>query len=120
MPKEVIGDTGMTKYTYAKCPACGSKKRHYEDACERAIKMNVAPPGYLVPFSYNERIIADPIKEAVLPLGAELPSITSALEICKQCGCVYAPMVITGKAKKSLTTGGEQAKERPKIYLPGQ
>lgn len=93
---------GTTKYRYTKCPACGSKKRHYEEACEKAIKMGVADKGYLVPFLYDNRPIKDPGKEASIKVGDEVPTITAAVEICKDCGCVYAPMVITGKAKKTL------------------
>lgn len=103
---------GNTKYQYGKCPACGSKKRHYEDMCEKAIKAELAQPGFLVPYNYNSRVIADKLKLDAAPLGSEVPSIASATEICKDCGCVYAPMVITGKAKKTLTP--------PKIILPGQ
>ena len=110
MIKETDED-GNTKYTYVKCPACKSKKRHYEDASNKAVKMGVAPAGFLEAFTYNSRAIADPVKLNALKPGEEAPLMVSALEICKGCGCVYAPMVISGKVKKTLTTGVEQAKK---------
>lgn len=111
MIKEVDGQ-GNTVYRYVKCPACGSKKRHFEEMSEKAIKMDLAGKGYLEALIHQTRVVADPVKLAGQPLGAEAPSITFALDICKDCGMVYAPMVITGKAKKTLTP--------PKLILPGQ
>ncbi len=112
---------GTTMYKYTGCPACKSKKRHFEERCKEAIKMGVAKPGFLVPLAYGERLVADPALEKLAPLGTEIPTITYATEICKDCGCHYSPMVITGKSKKQLTTGAEQAKQtgKPKIWKPG-
>ena len=111
MEKTTDGE-GTTQYRYPKCPACGSKKRHYEEASEKAIKMGVADKGFLVPMIYDNKTIMDPTKQASIKVGDEAPTMTAALEICKDCGCVYAPMVITGKAKKTLLP--------TKLVLPGQ
>lgn len=108
---------GNTKYQYVKCPACGSKKRHYERISAEAIKAGTVGPEFLIPFQHDSRLVVESIKEATLPVGSEVPSIMAATEICMDCGCVYAPMVIIGKAKKSITTKGQ---EKPKLYLLGQ
>ena len=105
---------GNTKYQYVKCPACGSKKRHYEKVSEKAAEADLAKPGFLVPFNYDSRVVAEKMKLDIAPIGTGAPSITTATEVCMDCGCVYAVMVITGKAEKTL------AKEPPKIFLPGQ
>ena len=120
MKKETDGK-GNTFYKYVKCPACGSKKRHYEEGSKKAIEMGVAKPGTLMPYQYDNQIMGDPALVASAPIGTEIPSITTALEVCKDCGCVYAPMVITSKVKKQLATPAQQAKkdDKPKLYLPG-
>lgn len=117
MIKEKAKD-GSTVYKYVKCPVCGSKNRHTEKMCEKAIKAGTVAPGFIVAFIYDHKMLIDPIKEASLPVGAEIPAITIAAEVCRDCGCVYAPLVITGKAKKSVTT--DSASGKKKIWLPGQ
>ena len=107
-------DQGSNKYKYVKCPACGSKKRHFEGLSETAIKMRSAKPGYLIAFMLENRLIGDPEIIRSLPLGTEIPSVISAIDICMDCGCVYAPMVITGKAKVT------SAVKPSKLILPGQ
>jgi len=113
MIKETDKD-GTTKYKYVKCPACGSKKRHFERMSEEAIKIGMAKPGHLEAYDHVNRVVADPAKLAVAPIGSEAPSIVVATEICMDCGCVYAPMVIRAKAKKTI------AQPTPKIIIPGQ
>ncbi len=105
---------GNTKYKYPKCPACGSENRHFEKMSEEAVKSGSAKEGFLIAYQHTNGIIADPQMEAILPLGSEIPAITVATDICVDCGCLYAPMVITGKAKKQL------AQQAPKIFLPGR
>ena len=87
------------------------QKRHYEDVCEKAVKAGVARHGYLVPLGYDSRPILESVAEATIPVGASVPSITSATEICMDCGCVYAPMVIISKAKKIVAP--------TKLWKPG-
>ena len=114
-------DAGNVKYTYVKCPGCGSKKKHFEDISNKAIKMGVAKTGYLTALGYETQHVGMPSLIAIAPLGSEIPTITYALEICKACGMVYSPMVITGKAKKALTTPGEEKKKagQTRLWRPG-
>ena len=111
MIKETDGE-GTTVYKYPKCPACGSKKRHFEAISEKAIKMGTAPEGSPMPYNFDERTVVHPSKEARLELGSEAPKIQVATDICEDCGCVYATMVVTGKATKTLQT--------PKLIIPGK
>lgn len=111
---------GTTKYTYVKCPACGSKKRHYEHASEKAIKMGIAEAGFLMPYMHDNRAVVDPRKDRFLPTGTEAPTVISATEICMECGCVYAPMVIQAKGKKIMVDKQGKNISKPIIHLPGQ
>ena len=111
MVKKITDSAGNTQYQYVQCPVCKSKKRHFEFASERAIKMGVAEPGSLIPFIYENKTLVDPQKFVSALVGSEAPTIIAAAEICMDCGCVYAPMVIHGKAKKEV---------KPKIVVPRQ
>lgn len=117
MQKQTDGQ-GNTIYKYDKCPACKSKKRHYEDISGKAVEMGLAPDGYLVAYLYDNRPIGDETKLKVAKMGEQAPFITSATEICKDCGNVYAPMVITGKMTKHIVTQGE-LEGKPALWKPG-
>ena len=114
MEKETDGK-GTTKYKYNKCPVCGSKKRHYEAVSDKAIKTGTVEDGFLMPYQYEERVVVSPGKEKTLPAGTQAPQITSATEICVDCGCVYAAMVIVTKVEK----GEPPPQPKAKLILPG-
>ena len=105
-------EAGNTKHQCVKCPVCGSKKKHYEEASKRAIKMGLAKSDYLTCLLFNNQIMVDPAMETSVKEGDTIPTMLSAIDICYDCGCVYAPMVIAGKGKKAF------ASSPTKIILP--
>ncbi len=116
MEKKTDGK-GTTQYRYPKCPMCKSKKRHYENISAKAVSMGTVKPGYVQTLEHRSEIIADPAILNKKPVGTQAPSIMFALDICEDCGCVYAPMVITGKAEKQAVVAPPT---KPKLFLPGQ
>jgi len=119
MIKQADGQ-GNTVYKYPKCPMCGSKKRHHEEMSNKAIKQGTVEAGFLMPFTYESRPVADDRKTRLLPMGAEVPAITTATEVCMKCGCVYASLVVHGKVKKVIVDKQGRDVSKPKIILPGQ
>ena len=110
--------SGNTMYTYVKCPACGNKKKHYEQISAEAVKDGTAKPGFTAPYDYKSGLVVDPVIDAALPLGAKVRFIQTAIDVCETCGCLYAPMVVRGRTEKKLTTPGEQKKRdgRPEFF----
>lgn len=103
---------GNMVYTYPHCPACRSKKRHFEKMCEKAVKAGTGKPGVDAPFQQFTRNFVDRSLEPTLPVGTEVPSIQLKTDICMDCGCVYAVIVVHTKATKTLLP--------TKLVLPGQ
>ncbi len=113
MEKET-DDQGNTTYRYPKCRACGSESRHFEDISKQAVELGSAKEGFVTGFDMTNGVIGEPDILQHLPLGSEAPSIRVVTDICKDCGSLYAVIVITGKFKKQL------AVVPPIIHLPGQ
>ena len=109
---------GSTTYKYTKCPACGSKKRHFEEQSEKAIKMDVAPVGFITAFHHDVRAVADAPTFERKPIGTEFPKIMAATDICKGCGCIYSPLVIAGKDKKTIEMDAGNGGGK-KLWTPG-
>ena len=116
MVEKIVDGQGNTQYRYSKCPACGSKKRHFEEQCEKAIKMDVAPVDFIMAYEHDVRPIAEAQTFKGKPLGTEFPTIMVATDICKDCGCVYAVIVITGKDTKQTQTSTSKL---DKLWKPG-
>lgn len=112
MEKET-DDQGTTKYKYTKCPACGSESRHFEELSAEAIELGSAKEGFVTGYDMTNGVIGEPEILQRLPLGSEAPSIRVVTDICKDCGSLYAVIVVTGKFKKQLAVAP------PTIHLPG-
>ncbi|TET43037.1 MAG: hypothetical protein E3J60_01205 [Dehalococcoidia bacterium] len=95
---------GNMVYTYPHCPICKSKKRHFEKMCEKAVKAGTGKPGMIATFQQGSRTFVDRSLEPTLPIGTEVPSIQLNTDICMDCGCVYAVIVVHTKATKTLIT----------------
>lgn len=119
--KRQVDKDGTITYKYPQCPACKSKRRHYEEVSKKGVKLGTVKPGLTMPFRFKSQIMADPTIEATLPMGAEVPIIQTAEDICMDCGCVYVALAKIQRAKKDTQTVESPATQKAKkLWRPGQ
>lgn len=80
--------------TFDKCPVCGSTERLAGNALKYMKEKGWAGPD--ADF-YIQRIVGSPIDQKLMskiPIGSKLPTIWAGLDVCLNCGCVYATRIM--------------------------
>ena len=78
------------KLKFTKCPACGSDQRFFETLANEAKAQNMGRPEWKMCMSLHQGVAVDPQKERKIPLGGKVPGYMVAIDLCMDCGCVYA------------------------------
>jgi len=92
---------------FDKCPACGSTKRFVEElANEVKAKGWMHPELNFVAYIIRGMVKQDsPEIEAKIPIGSIVPGYGIMLDVCLDCGCIYAVKLVRDEARKTLPLG---------------
>lgn len=100
MPEELVA-------RFDKCPCCGSTRRFVEEMANE-----VKAKGWMSPFfNFCAHVIQgivredNPQIEAKIPIGSTIPVFVIPLEVCLDCGCLYAIKLVRAEAKKTVPLG---------------
>lgn len=88
---------------FDKCPSCGSKERFFEDIVRELRQRGLARENWNFYLDMKQGIVSDPIKEASILIGAEIPAYSFATDICSDCGCIYVVKLQRLTVKKSMS-----------------
>jgi len=95
------------KLDFTDCPNCHSTRRLAEEATKFMKKKGWA----LEDFTYYTHIIqGTPTDKRVfskIPIGSSIPIIWAGMDICLDCGTVYAVRVASSKAQLTIGTPGK-------------
>ncbi len=80
----------METKLFDQCPNCGCSIRVYESAANQMILEGKEPADYRYVMQQFQSVIASPKHLESAPIGSKLPAITTQLDICQDCGTVYA------------------------------
>ena len=75
---------------FDKCPVCGSSKRFAEMVAEEQREKGLLGEGLKYGIYQVGGPILDPGKVGQMLVGAMVPAITALLDVCLDCGTVYA------------------------------
>ncbi len=89
---------------FSKCPCCGSERRFVQElADEQKAKewMNSLVNFYAL---FIQGVVKDddPVVERKIPIGSQVPTYGIGLDVCLDCGCIYAVELVRDTAKKTL------------------
>lgn len=87
---------------FTKCPCCGSEERFLEQLGDELKARGLAREDWNFHLDVRTGVVADPTKEAAIPIGSEVPGYGLKTDICMDCGCVYAIDILRSDAKKSV------------------
>jgi hypothetical protein len=97
------------------CPVCKSKRRFFEQLASDAKLYGVALANFAMGLNSIQGPCAD--KRVQPKPGSKVPMFQVITDICLDCGCVYAAILISKTAHVSIQT----AKELPKgLILPNE
>jgi uncharacterized Zn finger protein len=93
----------MDSKLFDQCPNCGSKETMGETLTKEAqAKGHASLTWRFAPFA-ESRVIVDQSQDNKIPVGAEAITVQFILDICIDCGTVYAKKINIGKVKKTVT-----------------
>lgn len=87
---------------FDKCPCYGSEDRFFEQLGNTLKERGLAREEWNFHLDVKQGFVADPTKEAAIPIGSELPGYGIITDVCMNCGCVYAIDITRNDAKKSI------------------
>lgn len=96
---------------FDRCPNCGSKKRFLESLTEELKKQGYAREDWKMGYDFRQGVVIDQTKEAMIPLGAKLPTYRIFTDICMDCGTIYTTSIESGTVTKQIVP--------PKLVKPG-
>lgn len=96
---------------FNQCPVCGSKKRFLESLVTKIKEQGYARAEWRMGYDFRQGIVIDQAREAIIPLGAKLPTYRIFTDICMDCGTIYATSIESGTATKQIVP--------PKLIKPG-
>ena len=74
---------------FDQCPTCGSKERFFESLANELKERGLAGDNFVAGFnSPQQGVVID--KKFKVPIGSELPGFGIIIDICTECGTVYA------------------------------
>ena len=97
--------------TFDSCPVCQSTNRFFETLADDLKSRGLVRPNWSHCYDIKEGVIADEATIKSMPIGSELDSYGIKIDICMDCGCVYAIDLRTRKAKVEVRP--------PQLLVPG-
>ena len=85
---------------FDKCPCCGSEERFFEEMGKELKERGLAREEWDFHLDIRQGLVVDQQKEASIPIGSEVPKFGLVTDICLECGCVYAPVLVRTNSKK--------------------
>ncbi len=99
---------------FTKCPKCGGENFLAKAAQDEVIERGIMPKDYGFYLGLFDGIPADQKKLSTLPIGSTLPAVAAGIDVCLDCGTVFARFVEQGVATIRVT------KVPPRFNLPGR
>ena len=96
---------------FDQCPSCGSKRRFLESLAKELKDAGYARKEWKFGLDFRQGVVVDQTKEAIIPIGTQVPSYQITTDICLDCGTVYAVDIKSGKVTKSIAP--------TKLFKPG-
>ncbi len=94
---------------FKECPACHSKERYIEKLAKEELEAKHIMPGGVPALTIIEGNIKDERLLASLPVGATFPGYAVLMDVCLNCGTIYATQIHQAEGEV-----------KPNIFLPGQ
>lgn len=87
-----------------KCPACDSNLGFMKKLAKKLKKKGWMDEEFHFWMFVREGIVhqASPIVDAKIPIGSGLPAHKVCIEVCSECGCVYAGRIYEAEAVKGV------------------
>jgi len=96
-------ETNFNK-TFNSCPNCGSDFQFFNELGKELTERKLARPEWNMRYEMRQGVVADPAKVELLPPGTPLPAFHITLDVCGDCGTVYAVALARLQGKKTLAT----------------
>ncbi len=96
--------------TFLDCPNCGSTSRFLQTLGDKVRERGITRPEWSMFFDVREGVVSDQTRDAMIPIGSEMPTFLIYTDICLDCGTIYAVHIEEGTAKKGV---------RPQQIPPG-
>ncbi len=87
---------------FTKCPCCGSEDRFLEQLGNELKARGLAREEWNMHLDVKQGVVVDQTKEAAIPIGSEVPGYGYMIDICIDCGCVYAIDLTRNDVKKTI------------------
>ena len=94
------------------CPNCNSEHRLAGDLAQKEKDEGRMQPGVDNSIMIINKVVADDKWMKTMPFGSSVPSFTALLDICTDCGTVYAYKVITGRSVKAAPPQNPQQTDK--------
>ena len=91
--------------TFESCPNCGSENRFFESLGDELKERGLARKEWSFCFDTRSGPVIDDKSISKVPYGTELPAYGIQVDVCMDCGIMYAPKLARLTAKCSLDTG---------------
>ena len=102
--------------TFSQCPNCGSDQRFCEQLAKEMKERGLARLEWRYSYDVREGVVIDPTKQAQIPIGSVIPGFHIALDICMDCGALYAIELIRLDAKVSVMPPPPPRGKLPNIF----
>jgi len=89
---------------FSKCPCCGSERRFVQELADEVKAkgwMNILL-NFCALFINGVVKDDDPAIERKIPIGSIVPAYGIGVDVCLDCGCIYAAELVRDKVKKTL------------------
>lgn len=97
---------------FKSCPACHYKEQFFEELSKEAIEAgSLNKRVYLIA---NKQGLTNPASFKLIPIGTKFPAYDIKVDVCPNCGCIYAVRLATGEAEKRMQLLDNQ----PRLILP--
>lgn len=87
---------------FDQCPVCGSTNRFYESLAKEVKDRGLTSPDFTAYFNVAQLVVMDRTKDKSIPIGSELPVGIAFVDICQDCGTIYAVRLQRDTVKKHL------------------
>jgi len=102
---------------FDKCPHCGSTRKFAEEVADEQREKGLMGKGLKVGIFQMAGPVADPSKISQMLVGTKVPIISALLDVCMDCGTLYAVRLERGEA--SLSAIMAQPRGQPPFMPPG-
>jgi len=92
--------------SFDQCPVCGSTKRFVEELAKETKEAELMDPRLNFHMQIISGAATQPQDLAKAPIGTKVLMYEVVLDVCSDCGCVYAVKLIRREAKKSTRLFG--------------